>query len=117
MQQAVIAGYVRTPFHFARKGALAQVRPDDLAAAAIKALIQRTGVDPATLEDVILGCSFPEGAQGDNIARIASLLAELPVEVSGMTVNRYCGSSMSAIHIAAGQIAIGAGEAFIAGGV
>ncbi|MDP3749129.1 MAG: thiolase family protein [Phenylobacterium sp.] len=117
MQQAVIAGYVRTPFHFARKGALAQVRPDDLAATAIRALIQRTGVDPATLEDVILGCSYPEAAQGDNVARIASLLAGLPIEVSGMTVNRFCGSSMSAIHIAAGQIAIGAGEAFIAGGV
>ncbi|WP_332769271.1 thiolase family protein [Phenylobacterium sp.] len=117
MQQAVIAGYVRTPFHFARKGALAGVRPDDLAATAIRALIQRTGVDPATLEDVILGCSFPEGAQGDNVARIASLLAGLPVEVSGMTVNRFCGSSMSAIHIAIGQIAIGAGDAFVAGGV
>src|SRR4051812_24592630 len=112
MQQAVIAGYVRTPFHFARKGALAQVRPDDLAATAIRALVQRTGLDPATLEDVILGCSFPEGAQGDNVARIASLLAGLPIEVSGMTVNRFCGSSMSAIHIAVGQIAIGAGEVF-----
>jgi len=117
MQQAVIAGYVRTPFHFARKGSLAGVRPDDLAAAAIKALVARTGIDPATLEDVLLGCAYPEAAQGNNIARIASLLAGLPIEVSGMTVNRFCGSSMSAIHIAAGQIAIGAGEAFIAGGV
>jgi len=117
MQQAVIAGYVRTPFHFARKGALAGVRPDDLAAIAIKGLVERTGVDPATLEDVLLGCAYPEAAQGNNIARIASLLAGLPIEVSGMTVNRFCGSSMSAIHIAAGQIAIGAGDAFIAGGV
>ena len=117
MTQAVIAGYVRTPFHFARKGALAGVRPDDLAATAIKALVERTGIDPATLEDVLLGVAYPEASQGNNIARIASLLAGLPIEVSGMTVNRFCGSSMSAIHIAAGQIAIGAGDAFIAGGV
>jgi acetyl-CoA acyltransferase len=117
MSHAVIAGYVRTPFHFANKGGLAGVRPDDLAATAIKALVERTGVDPATIEDVLLGCAYPEAAQGNNIARIASLLAGLPIEVTGMTVNRFCGSSMSAIHIAAGQIAIGAGEAFIAGGV
>lgn len=117
MQQAVIAGYVRTPFTFARKGALAGVRPDDLAAMAIRALVARTGIDPATLEDVLLGCAYPEAAQGNNIARIASLLAGLPIAVAGATVNRFCGSSMSAIHIAAGQIAIGAGDAFIAGGV
>lgn len=117
MQQAVIAGYVRTPFHFARKGALAGVRPDDLAAIAIKGLVARTGIDPATLEDVLLGCAYPEAAQGNNIARIAGLLAGLPIEVAGGTVNRFCGSSMTAIHIAAGQIAIGAGDAFIAGGV
>jgi acetyl-CoA acyltransferase len=117
MTQAVLAGYARTPFHFARKGALIDVRPDDLAAVAIKALVERSGVDPAAIEDVILGCAYPEAEQGNNIARIASLLAGLPIEVGGMTVNRFCGSSMSAIHIAAGQIAIGAGEAFIAGGV
>ena len=117
MQQAVIAGYVRTPFHFARKGALAEVRPDDLAGLVVKELVARTGVDPATLEDVVFGCAYPEAEQGNNIARIAVLLAGLPIDVAGMTVNRFCGSSMSAIHIAAGQIAIGAGEAFIAGGV
>lgn len=117
MTKAVIAGYARTPFHFARKGALAGVRPDDLAAAAIKALVERAGVDPAGIEDVILGCAYPEAAQGNNIARIAVLLAGLPIGMGGMTVNRFCGSSMSAIHIAAGQIAIGAGEAFICGGV
>jgi acetyl-CoA acyltransferase len=117
MNQAVIAGYVRTPFTFARKGALIGVRPDDLAATAIRGLVERTGIDPASLEDVILGCAYPEAEQGNNIARIASLLAGLPIEVSGMTVNRFCGSSMSAIHIAAGQIAIGAGEAFVCGGV
>jgi acetyl-CoA acyltransferase len=117
MNQAVIAGYARTPFHFARKGALAGVRPDDLAAIAIKGLIDRLDLDPKSLEDVILGCAYPEAEQGNNIARIAVLLAGLPIELSGMTVNRFCGSSMSAIHIAAGQIAIGAGEAFLCGGV
>jgi len=117
MRQAVIAGYVRTPFHFARKGLLASVRPDDLVATAIKALVERSGVDPATIEDVILGCATPEAEQGANIARVSLLLAGLPVEMGGVTVNRFCGSSMSAVHMAAGQIAIGAGDAFIAAGV
>jgi acetyl-CoA acyltransferase len=117
MKETVIAGFVRTPFHFAKKGLLAGVRPDDLAAIAIRGLVDRTGIDPALIEDVLMGCAYPEGEQGSNIARIAALLAELPLPVGGMTVNRFCGSSMSAIHIAAGQIAIGAGEAFIAAGV
>lgn len=117
MTQAVIAGYVRTPFTFARKGALATVRPDDLAAVVLKGLIEKTGIDPHLIEDVIMGCAYPEGTQGDNIARNAALLAGLPLEVAGTTVNRFCGSSMYAIHIAAGQIAIGAGDAFIAAGV
>jgi len=117
MTHAVLATYARTPFTFARKGALAGVRPDDLAAAALKAVVTRSGIDPATLDDVLLGCAYPEAAQGNNIARLASLLAGLPIEVPGMTVNRFCGSSMSAMHIAAGQIALGAGEAFLVGGV
>ena len=75
MNQAVIAGYVRTPFTFARKGGLIGVRPDDLAATAIRGLVERTGIDPASLEDVILGCAYPEAEQGNNIARIAALLA------------------------------------------
>ncbi|MGV3678813.1 MAG: thiolase family protein [Acidovorax sp.] len=115
--KALISAYARTPFHFARKGALAQVRPDTLAAALIKDLVQRTGIDPATLDDVIAGCAYPEGAQGNNIARIASLLAGLPHEVSGMTVNRFCGSSMSAVHIAAAQIEAGLGDAYLCLGV
>jgi acetyl-CoA acyltransferase len=114
---AVIAGYARTPFHFAKKGALIGVRPDDLAAIAIRAVVDRAGIDPATLEDVVLGTAYPEAEQGSNIARLASLLAGLPIELGGITMNRFCGSSMSAIHYAAGQIAIGAGNAFIAGGV
>ena len=111
--QALITAYARTPFHFARKGALAGVRPDTLAAHAVTGLLQRTGIDPATLEDVIAGCAYPEAAQGNNIARIVALLAGLPHEVGGMTVNRFCGSSMSAIHIAAAQIEAGLGEAYL----
>lgn len=117
MTRAVIAGYARTPFHFANKGKLVGVRPDDLAAIAIKGLVERTGVDPKTLEDVVLGTAYPEAEQGSNIARLAALLAGLPIELGGITMNRFCGSSMSAIHYAVGQIAIGAGEAFIAGGI
>lgn len=117
MTRAVIAGYARTPFHFANKGKLAGVRSDDLAAIAIRGLVERTGIDPKTLEDVVLGCAYPEAEQGSNIARLASFLAGLPIELGGITMNRFCGSSMSAIHYAAGQIAIGAGDAFIAGGV
>jgi acetyl-CoA acyltransferase len=117
MQNVVIAGYARSPFHLAGKGALARVRADDLAAQVISGLIKKTGVKPEDIEDIILGCAFPEGEQGLNVARLIGLLADLPLSVGGMTVNRFCGSSMSAIHIAAGQIAIGAGEVFICAGV
>jgi len=114
---AVIAGFVRTPFHFAKKGRLVDVRPDDLAAIALRGLVSRTRVERSLIEDVIMGCAYPEAQQGNNIARIASLLAGLPLASGGATVNRFCGSSMTAIHYAAGQIAIGAGEAFICAGV
>jgi acetyl-CoA acyltransferase len=117
MQNAVIAGYVRSPFTPARKGALARVRPDDLAAAVVRALVERTGVDPADLEDLIVGCAFPEGEQGFNVARLTGFLAELPLSVGGATVNRFCGSSMQAVHMAAGAIAMGAGDAFVCAGV
>ena len=117
MRNTVIAGYARSPFHFANKGDLARVRPDDLAAQVIRGLIDRTRVNPADIEDIILGCAFPEGEQGLNVARLIGLLADLPLSVGGMTVNRFCGSSMSAIHIAMGQIQLGAGEAFICAGV
>jgi acetyl-CoA acyltransferase len=115
--KAVIAAYARTPFHFARKGALAEVRPDTLAAQAVSGLLQRTDLDPALIEDVILGCAYPEASQGNNLARIVGLLAGLPQEVGGMTVNRFCGSSMQAVHIAAAQIEAGMGEAFLCVGV
>ncbi|WP_340314750.1 thiolase family protein [Rhizorhabdus argentea] len=117
MPSAVIAGYARSPFHLAGKGDLARVRPDDLAAQVIRALIERSGIKAEDIEDIVLGCAFPEGEQGLNVARLIGLLADLPIKVGGMTVNRFCGSSMSAVHIAAGQIAIGAGEAFICAGV
>lgn len=117
MEHAVIAGFARTPFSFASKGPLVRMRPDNLAAVALRGLIDKTGLDPARVEDVLMGCAYPEGEQGDNVARIASLLAGLPLEVGAATINRFCGSSMYAIHVAAGQIAIGAGDAFIAAGV
>ncbi|MDR2334574.1 MAG: thiolase family protein [Burkholderiaceae bacterium] len=115
--KAVIAAYARSPFHFARKGRLAAVRPDTLAAQVVRGLLQRTDLDPALLEDVILGCAYPEAAQGNNLARIVGLLAGLPEIVGGMTVNRFCGSSMQAVHIAAAQIESGMGDAFLCVGV
>jgi acetyl-CoA acyltransferase len=117
MTQAVIAGYARSPFAVAGKGALAKVRPDDLAAAVVARLVAASGIAPAEIDDVILGCALPEAEQGLNIARIVGLLADLPVSVPGTTVNRFCGSSMQAIHMAAGAIRMGAGSAFVCGGV
>ena len=117
MQDVVIAGYARSPFTVAKKGALARVRPDDLAAQVIRGLIDRTRVKPADIEDIIMGCAFPEGEQGMNVARLIGLLADLPISVAGMTVNRFCGSSMQSVHIAAGAIAMGSGEVFICAGV
>ncbi|HGK5865703.1 TPA: acetyl-CoA C-acyltransferase [Pseudomonas aeruginosa] len=110
----VIAGYARSPFHFARKGALVDIRPDDLAAAVLKGLVEKLDLDPALLEDVVMGCAYPEAEQGMNIARIASFRAGFPQSLGGATLNRFCGSSMSAVHYAAGQVLLGAGEAFIA---
>src|SRR6195952_2252234 len=115
--KAVISAYARSPFHFSRKGKLAEVRPDDLGAQVVQGLMQRTGLDPRLLDDVILGCAYPESSQGNNLARIVSLLAGFPHEVGGMTVNRFCGSSMSAIHIAAAQIEAGLGDAYLCVGV
>jgi len=117
MTNAVIAGYVRSPFTPARKGALAKVRADDLAAQVVKGLVEKTGIDPNAIEDLILGCAFPEGEQGLNVARLITFIAGLPRSVGGVTVNRFCGSSMQSIHQAAGAIAIGAGDVFICAGV
>ncbi len=113
----VICGFKRSPMHFANKGDLAKTRPDDMAAEVIKALVADTGVNPDDIEDLIMGCAFPEAEQGFNIAKLVAGHAGLPNSVGGATVNRFCGSSMTAIHIAAGQILAGAGEAFICAGV
>ncbi len=117
MKEAVIVAYQRSPFHFANKGALVKVRPDDLAAAVVKALVAKTKVEPKDIEDLLVGCAFPEGEQGFNVARLIGMIAELPQSVAGATVNRFCGSSMQGIHMAAGAIALGAGEAFLCAGI
>ena len=117
MSNAVIAGYLRSPFTPAGKGGLARTRPDDLAAAVVRELVARTGVAAADLEDLIVGCAFPEGEQGLNVARTIGFLAGLPLGIAATTVNRDGGSSMQAVHMAAGAIACGAGEAFICCGV
>lgn len=114
---AVIVGYVRSPFTPARKGGLARMRPDDVASIVVKELVERTGIKPELIEDIIVGCAFPEGEQGFNLARMITFLSGLPNTVGGVTINRFCGSSMQAIHDATGRIAMGAGEAFICGGV
>ncbi|MDH5723359.1 MAG: thiolase family protein [Alphaproteobacteria bacterium] len=113
----VICGFKRSPMHFANKGDLARVRPDDMAAQVVKALVKDTGVKPDDIEDLIMGCAFPEAEQGFNIARLVAGHAGLPISVAGVTMNRFCGSSMSAIHNAAGMIQMGAGDAFICAGV
>ncbi len=117
MKSIVIVAYSRSPFTPVYKGQLARTRPDDLAAQVIKGLLSKVAIDPQQIEDLILGCAFPEGEQGMNMARLLVHLAGLPISVAGMTVNRFCGSSMQAIHIAAGAIQMNAGEAFICAGV
>ena len=113
----VIAGYARSPFTPAKKGGLARIRPDDIAATVINGLLEETGVDPSLIEDLIVGTAFPEAEQGFNVARMITFLTELPETVPGVTINRFCGSSMQAIHDAVGRISMGSGDAFIAGGI
>lgn len=113
----VLCGYKRSPFHFANKGALVKVRPDDMAAAVVKALIAETGVNPEEIEDLLIGCAFPEAEQGFNLGRIVVQLAGLPVSIAGVTVNRFCASSLTTIQMAAGYIQMGAGDVFICAGV
>jgi 3-oxoadipyl-CoA thiolase len=115
-QEALIIDAVRTPVG-RYGGALKDVRPDDLAALVIRALVERTGVDPRRIEDVILGCANQAGEDNRNVARMAVLLAGLPIEVAGCTVNRLCGSGLQAINDAAHAVRVGEGEVFIAGGV
>jgi len=116
LREAWIVDAVRTPIG-RYGGALASVRPDDLAAIVIKAIVDRTGIDPVVIEDVILGCANQAGEDNRNVARMSALLAGLPVEVAGQTVNRLCGSGLQAINTAAHAIGAGDGDVFIAGGV
>jgi 3-oxoadipyl-CoA thiolase len=116
LREAWIVDAVRSPIG-RYGGALATVRPDDLAAAVIKGLVERSGIDPAAIEDVILGCANQAGEDNRDVARMAVLLAGLPVEVGGLTVNRLCGSGLQAVNSAAHAIEVGDGDVFIAGGV
>jgi acetyl-CoA acyltransferase len=117
MRDVVVVSAVRTPVGRAFKGTLRATRPDELAAVAIKAALDRVPqLDPKEIEDVILGCAMPEAEQGMNVARIASLRAGLPVEVSAITINRFCSSGLQSIAMAAERIGAGGAEAIVAGG-
>ncbi|MDA9663879.1 thiolase family protein [Candidatus Pelagibacter sp.] len=117
MYRAVIAGYYRSPFTLAKKGALIGIKPDELLSEVIKDLISKTKVNLEDIEDVIIGCAFPEGEQGFNIGKLVTFLSGMNIKTAGTTINRWCGSSMEAIHIAAGKISMGSGKVFICGGV
>jgi len=117
MRNVVIAGYTRSPFAPARKGELAKVRPDEMVRQVIAAMVERTGLNPEEVEDLVMGCSFPEAEQGLNIGRVVGLMVGFPDSVAGVTVNRFCGSSMESIHSAAGAIQMNAGEVFVAAGI
>ncbi len=116
MRSAYILAAYRTPCGKAKKGKLKDVRPDDLAAAALKGLLERTAIDPLLVEDVIIGCAFPEGEQGMNMARVASLRAGIPYQVPAQTVNRFCSSGLQTIASAAERIMAGFADCIIAGG-
>jgi len=117
MPKAVIAGYSRSPFTIANKGELVSVRPEDLLSEVIKDLVSKSKINPEDIEDIIAGCAFPEGEQGFNIGKVVTYMTGMNIKTAGMTVNRWCGSSMQSIHIAAGAISMGAGNAFISCGV
>src|SRR5512132_2558066 len=119
MPEAVIVDTVRTPIGRAFKGSLAQLRPDEMGAFAVDALLERnSGVDPASVEEVFCGCGMPQGLQAFNIGRIIVLLSEkLPETTNGVTVSRYCSSSLDSIRHAANAIKAGEGDTYIAAGV
>ena len=117
MHNAVIAGYTRSPFTVSFKGGLKSVRPEDILSQVIKNLTSSVNLNKDDIEDVIVGCAFPEGEQGFNIGKVVTFMCDLPRSVAGMTVNRWCGSSMQSIHNAAGSIAMGSGKVFICAGV
>tara|TARA_B100001142_G_scaffold53460_1_gene51503 strand:+ start:7609 stop:8733 length:1125 start_codon:yes stop_codon:yes gene_type:complete len=117
MYKAVIAGYSRSPFTMAKKGDLIDIKPDELLSKVVKNLILKSKINLDDIEDVIIGCAFPEGEQGFNIGKLVTFLSGMNIKTAGSTINRWCGSSMEAIHIAAGKISMGSGKAFICGGV
>ena len=117
MYKSVIAGYSRSPFTMARKGALIETKPVNLLADVIKNLVSKSNVKKQDIEDIVVGCAFQVGEQCFNIGKLVTFLTNMEVKTSGMTVDRWCGSSMEAIHIAAGKIAMGSGKVFICGGV
>ena len=117
MRNAVIVGFKRSPFTMARKGEMVEVRPEDILSQTINSLIEETKINKDDIEDIVTGCAYPEGAQGNNIAKIVSFMTDMPEHVAGMTVNRWCGSSMQAIHDATGAIAINSGNVFVCCGV
>lgn len=116
MNTAYLLAAYRTPGCRAKKGGFKNMRPDDLAAAAISGLVERTGIDPLTIDDVILGCAFPEGEQGMNVARVASLKAGLPYQVPAQTINRFCSSGLQSVALAAERVIAGFADCIIAGG-
>ncbi len=117
MFKPVIAGFSRSPFTMARKGALVDTKPVNLLAEVIKNLVTKSNVKKEDIEDIVVGCAFQTGEQSFNIGKLTTFLTNMDVKTSGMTVDRWCGSSMEAIHIAAGKISLGAGKVFICGGV
>ena len=117
MYKSVIAGYFRSPFTMAKKGGLIEVKPVNLLAEVIKNLVSKSKINPNDVEDVVVGCAFQVGEQCFNIGKLVTFLTGMDIKTSGMTVDRWCGSSMEAIHIAAGKIAMGSGKVFICGGV
>ena len=117
MTNAVLVGFKRSPFTIANKGLLANVRPEDILSQVINDLIKSTNINKNDIEDIIAGCAYTEGTQGYNIAKIVSFMTDMPEHVGGMTINRWCGSSMQAIHSAAGAISMNAGKVFICCGI
>ena len=117
MSSAVIVGFKRSPFTISRKGSLAEVRPEDILSQVINDLVKSSNINKDDIEDIIAGCAYPEGEQGYNIAKIVTFMTGMPEHVAGMTVNRWCGSSMQTIHNAAGAIAMSAGNVFICCGI
>ena len=117
MYKTVIAGYSRSPFTMSRKGELIDVKPVNLLAEVINNLVLKTNINKADIEDIVIGCAFQTGEQCFNIGKLVGFLTNMEIKTSGMTVDRWCGSSMEAIHIAAGKIAMGSGKVFICGGV